>query len=286
MVNIGQYNRLAVVKRVDFGVYLDGGNGVEILLPEKYVESSVNIGDEVDVFIYTDSEDRLIATTERPYAKVGEFAFLQVSQVNEIGAFLDWGISGKDLLVPFSEQKSRMLRGGIYPVYVYLDVATKRVAASTKIDKFLGNKVPRYKRGDNVRALVLRHEDPGYRVIVDNLFKGIIYDSDVYEAIEVGETIDAHVRQVRPDGKIDLSPGPDAASRVKVLAEKIYYLADAANGTMPLSDSSTPEEIKSVLQCSKKDFKKAVGFLMKNGLVSQADGRLTLTGTWSEKIAK
>ncbi|MDE6609002.1 MAG: GntR family transcriptional regulator, partial [Muribaculaceae bacterium] len=275
-----------VVKRVDFGVYLDGGNGVEILLPEKYVESSVNIGDEVDVFIYTDSEDRLIATTERPYAKVGEFAFLQVSQVNEIGAFLDWGISGKDLLVPFSEQKSRMLRGGIYPVYVYLDVATKRVAASTKIDKFLGNKIPRYKRGDNVRALVLRHEDPGYRVIVDNLFKGIIYDSDVYEAIEVGETIDAHVRQVRPDGKIDLSPGPDAASRVKVLAEKIYYLADAANGTMPLSDSSTPEEIKSVLQCSKKDFKKAVGFLMKNGLVSQADGRLTLTGTWSEKIAK
>ena len=179
-----------------------------------------------------------------------------------------------------------MLRGGIYPVYVYLDVATKRVAASTKIDKFLGNKIPRYKRGDNVRALVLRHEDPGYRVIVDNLFKGIIYDSDVYEAIEVGETIDAHVRQVRPDGKIDLSPGPDAASRVKVLAEKIYYLADAANGTMPLSDSSTPEEIKSVLQCSKKDFKKAVGFLMKNGLVSQADGRLTLTGTWSEKIAK
>ncbi|MDE6343221.1 MAG: GntR family transcriptional regulator, partial [Muribaculaceae bacterium] len=285
-VNIGQYNRLTVVKRVDFGVYLDGGNGVEILLPEKYVESSVNIGDEVDVFIYTDSEDRLIATTERPYAKVGEFAFLQVSQVNEIGAFLDWGISGKDLLVPFSEQKSRMLRGGIYPVYVYLDVATKRVAASTKIDKFLGNKIPRYKRGDNVRALVLRHEDPGYRVIVDNLFKGIIYDSDVYEAIEVGETIDAHVRQVRPDGKIDLSPGPDAASRVKVLAEKIYYLADAANGTMPLSDSSTPEEIKSVLQCSKKDFKKAVGFLMKNGLVSQADGRLTLTGTWSEKIAK
>lgn len=286
MVNIGQYNRLTVVKRVDFGVYLDGGNGVEILLPEKYVESSVNIGDEVDVFIYTDSEDRLIATTERPYAKVGEFAFLQVSQVNEIGAFLDWGISGKDLLVPFSEQKSRMLRGGIYPVYVYLDVATKRVAASTKIDKFLGNKIPRYKRGDNVRALVLRHEDPGYRVIVDNLFKGIIYDSDVYEAIEVGETIDAHVRQVRPDGKIDLSPGPDAASRVKVLAEKIYYLADAANGTMPLSDSSTPEEIKSVLQCSKKDFKKAVGFLMKNGLVSQFDGRLTLTGTWSEKIAK
>ena len=286
MVNIGQYNRLKVVRKVDFGAYLDGGNGVEILIPEKYVESSVAPGDEMDVFVYTDSEDRLIATTERPYAKVGEFAFLQVSQVNEVGAFLDWGISGKDLLVPFSEQKSRMLRGGIYPVYVYLDMASKRVAASTKLDKFLGNKIPNYRRGDNVRALVLRHEAPGYRVIVDNLFKGIIYDSDVYGEIEIGETVDAHVKQVRPDGKIDLSPGPDAASRVKALAEKIYYLADAGGGSMPLSDASTPEEIKSVLQCSKKDFKKAVGFLMKNSVMSQADGRLTIVAAWSEKIAK
>lgn len=286
MVNIGQYNRLKVVKRVDFGAYLDGGNGVEILLPEKYVEPTVQIGDELDVFIYTDSEDRLIATTERPFAKVGEFAFLQVSQVNEVGAFLDWGISGKDLLVPFSEQKSRMMRGGIYPVYVYLDMATKRVAASTKLDKFLGNTIPKYKRGDNVKALVIRHEDPGYRVIVDNLFKGIIYDSDLYSEIELGETIDAHVKQVRDDGKIDLSPGPDAASRVKVLAEKIYYLAEAANGIMPLSDASTPEEIKSLLQCSKKDFKKAVGFLLKNGIVSQSDGRLNVIAKWSDKIAQ
>ncbi|MDE6543113.1 MAG: GntR family transcriptional regulator [Muribaculaceae bacterium] len=286
MVNIGQYNRLKVVKRVDFGAYLDGGNGVEILLPEKYVDPTVKIGDELDVFIYTDSEDRLIATTERPFAKVGEFAFLQVSQVNEVGAFLDWGISGKDLLVPFSEQKTRMMRGGIYPVYVYLDMATKRVAASTKLDKFLGNTIPKYKRGDNVKALVLRHEDPGYRVIVDNLFKGIIYDSDLYTEIELGETIDAHVKQVRDDGKIDLSPGPDAASRVRVLAEKIYYLAEAANGIMPLSDASTPEEIKSMLQCSKKDFKKAVGFLLKNGIVSQSDGRLNVIAKWSDKITE
>lgn len=284
MVNIGRYNRLKVVKRVDFGAYLDGGNGVEILLPEKYVEPSVQIGDELDVFVYTDSEDRLIATTEKPFAKVGEFAFLQVSQVNEVGAFLDWGISGKDLLVPFSEQKTRMMRGGIYPVYVYLDMASKRVAASTKLDKFLGNTIPKYKRGDNVRALVLRHEEPGYRVIVDNLFKGIIYDSDIYNEIEVGETIDAHVKQVRDDGKIDLSPGRDVASRAKTLAQKIYYLAEAGNGVMPLSDSSTPEEIKSLLQCSKKDFKRAVGFLLKRGIVSQASGRLEVVAQWNDKI--
>jgi Uncharacterized protein conserved in bacteria len=163
---------------------------------------------------------------------------------------------------------------------------TKRVAASTKLDKFLGNTIPTYKRGDNVKALVLRHEDPGFRVIVDNLFKGIIYDSDLYGKIEIGETIDAHVKQVRPDGKIDLSPGPDAASRVRTLAEKIYYLADAANGTIPLSDASSPEQIKSMLQCSKKDFKKAVGFLLKNGIVSQGEGRLEIIAAWAEKAGK
>lgn len=283
MVNIGQYNTLSVVKKVDFGVYLDGGNGVEILLPEKYIESPLNPGDEIEVFIYTDSEDRLIATTEHPYATVGQFAFLQVSQVNDVGAFLDWGLT-KELLVPFREQKSRMLRGGIYPVYVYLDMATKRVAASAKIEKFLGNKIPQYKRGENVKALVVRHEDPGYRVIVDDMYWGILYDSDMFRELEIGETVDAHVKQVRPDGKIDLSPGPDAAVRTRELAEKIYYLADAGGGFIPLTDKSTPAEIKYLLQCSKKDFKKAVGFLLKNGIVVQEEGRIRIIAVWSDKV--
>lgn len=284
MVYIGQNNNLKIVRFVDFGAYLDGGNDVEILLPEKYVAPNAKIGDIVEVFVYTDSEDRLIATTEHPYAKVGEFAFLRVSQVNKVGAFLDWGIPGKDLLVPFSEQKARMCSGGVYPVYVYLDITTKRVVASTKLDKFLGNKIPKYKRGDNVKALILRYEEPGYRVIVDNLFKGIIYDSDIYGDVSIGDTVDAHVRLVRPDGKIDLSPGLDAASRVKALAKRIFAKADSEGGYLQISDASTPDEINRILKCSKKDFKKAVGFLLKNRIISQNNGRLHIVAAWPENV--
>ena len=145
MLKIGDYNTLKVVKTVDFGLYLDGGNGVEILLPAKFVTGNPVPGDEIEVFVYTDSEDRLISTTARPLARVGEFVFLTVKDTNRFGAFLEWGIMAKDLLVPFSEQRARMKTGGTYPVYVYLDDTTKRVVASAKIDKFLGNVIPDYK---------------------------------------------------------------------------------------------------------------------------------------------
>ena len=171
MIRIGKYNTLKVVKLVDFGVYLDGGEGQEILLPAKYIESPLNPGDEIKVFIYRDSEERLIATTEHPYAEVGEFAFLQVSAVNRVGAFLDWGLT-KQLLVPFSEQKVRLREGMVCLVYVYLDDVTKRIVASAKIEKFLGNKYPHYKVGDKVQALIYKHTELGYKAIVDNLFPG------------------------------------------------------------------------------------------------------------------
>ncbi|MDE6042643.1 MAG: GntR family transcriptional regulator, partial [Muribaculaceae bacterium] len=144
-LKIGKFNRLRVVKSVDFGVYLDGGEGREILLPGRFVPEGAKEGDELDVFIYTDSEDRLIATTDVPYAQAGDFAYLQVSQVNAAGAFLDWGILGKDLLVPFSQQRSRMRQGGVYLVYVYLDDASGRLVASAKTERFLGNTIPDYK---------------------------------------------------------------------------------------------------------------------------------------------
>ncbi len=179
MVKIGDYNRLAVTKIVDFGVYLDGGNGVEILLPAKYIEGSPEVGQELDVFVYTDSEDRLIATTEHPFARVGQFAFLEVVDVNKVGAFLDWGLS-KNILVPFSEQKSRMKEGGVYLVYVYLDNATKRVVATAKIEKYLGNVPAEYRRGQEVDALVWQHTPIGYRVIVDNLHNGMIYENELF----------------------------------------------------------------------------------------------------------
>ncbi|WP_302318507.1 S1-like domain-containing RNA-binding protein, partial [uncultured Duncaniella sp.] len=152
MVKIGKYNRLRIVKNVDFGAYLDGGDGVEILLPARYIETPLHKDDEIEVFIYRDNEGRLIATTEHPYAQVGEFAFLRVNDVNRMGAFLDWGLM-KQLLVPFSEQRMKLSKGMVVPVYVYLDDASQRIVASAKIEQFLGNKVPKYFLGEKVTAL-------------------------------------------------------------------------------------------------------------------------------------
>ncbi|MDE5594073.1 MAG: GntR family transcriptional regulator, partial [Muribaculaceae bacterium] len=193
MINIGKYNRLRVARFVDFGAYLTDDNGNDVLLPARYVPADAAVGDEIEVFVYNDSEDRPVAVTEHPFACVGEFAFLQVAQVNKIGAFLDWGVP-KHILVPFSEQRIRMEEGGIYPVYVYLDHITKRVVASAKLEKFLGNVMPEYRVGDKVNALVWQHTPIGYKVIVDNLFQGMIYDNEVYAPLEIEQTITAYVK--------------------------------------------------------------------------------------------
>lgn len=283
MLKIGEYNKLTIARFVDFGAYLEDTDGNEVLLPQRYLENDMRVGDTREVFIYTDSEDRPVATTERPFVKAGEFAFLEVADVNTTGAFLDWGLP-KNLLVPYKEQKSRMRKGGVYLVYVYTDKASGRVVASAKIEKFLGNRFPRYKRGDKVEALVYAHDEVGYRVIVDNLFQGMIYESDIFKNIEIGQTMTARVNKIRDDGKIDLVPGADTGERVRELAEKFYYLTDAAGGQSSLNDDSTPAEIKTVLQCSKKDFKKAVGFLLKNGIIEMTDGGIRLIAKWEDKL--
>lgn len=282
-MKIGEYNKLKIARFVDFGAYLEDADGNEVLLPARYIDGEFRQGDMIDVFVYTDSEDRPVATTERPFVTSGEFAFLEVADVNSTGAFLDWGLP-KNLLVPYKEQKSRMRKGGVYLVYVYTDKTSGRVAASAKIEKFLGNKFPAYVRGDKVKALVYAHEEPGYRVIVDNLYQGMIYENDLFKNIEIGQTMTARVNKVRDDGKIDLVPGSDTGERVRELAEKFYYLTDAAGGQSALTDDSTPAEIKTVLQCSKKDFKKAVGFLLKNGLIKMEEGGITLIAKWDDKV--
>lgn len=263
MVKIGKYNRLKVVKLVDFGAYLDGGEGIEILLPAKYIESSLEPGDELEVFIYRDSEERLVATTEHPFAQVGEFAYLQVSAVNRVGAFLDWGLT-KQLLVPFSEQTVKLREGMICLVYVYLDDVTKRIVASAKIDKFLGNKYPAYKIGDKVEALVYKHTDLGYKAIVDNLYHGMVYENDLYAPLVIEEKVTAYVKRVREDGKIDLTMSGANDGRIEKLAKDIIArLKEEPGGFLPLSDNSSPESIKAIFNCSKKDFKKAIGNLYK-----------------------
>lgn len=262
-MKIGRLNRLKVNRLVDFGAYLDGGNEEEILLPAKFIKEDLVPGDEVDVFVYTDSEDRLIATTRKPKAMVGEFAYMEVVQVNKIGAFLDWGIEAKDLLVPYREQKTDMREGGVYLVYVYLDHATQRIAASAKINKFVGNVIPHYKKGDKVEALVYEHTPIGFRCIVDNLYHGMIYDNETYADVRVGDKITAYVKNVRDDMKIDLMTVDRADRRTNELGSKILDELKKKGGQLPYSDKSSPEEIQSAFACSKRDFKKAIGHLYK-----------------------
>jgi len=279
MVKIGKYNSLKVVKNVDFGAYLDGGEGVEILLPSRYIGAPLHPGDDIEVFVYRDNEGRLIATTEHPFAEVGEFAFLQVTDVNRTGAFLDWGLM-KELLLPYSEQTMRLGPGMIIPVYVYLDDATQRVVASAKIDKHLGNKIPRYHQGEAVKALVLKHTEIGYKCIVDNLFHGLIYESDLYRPLEIGKTVTAYVKNVRDDGKIDLLMAGADDGRIDALADTIVKRLKGEPGRyLPLSDSSSPEAIRHTFACSKKDFKKAIGKLYRQHLISIADDGITLLGS-------
>lgn len=268
MVKLGCYNTLEVVKVVDFGLYLNGGNGVEILLPTRYIKGEPQVGEKLEVFIYIDSEGRLIATTEHPYAQVGDFAYLEVVDVNKVGAFLDWGLPTKHLLCPFREQKIRMTPGRTYLVYIYLDDNSKRIVASAKIEKFLGNTIPEYRNGQEVKVLVYKHTDLGYKAIVDNQYGGMIYDNELFRPLEIGEVVIAYIKQVRPDGKIDLTLSGKASDRIEQLAEQLMDYIISCGGVTPLCDKSTPEEIKKALACSKKDFKKAAGALYKSGKIN------------------
>lgn len=275
MVEIGKFNELSIVKFVDFGAYLDGGNGVEILLPQKYVTSDMKVGDEIKVFIYNDSEDRLVAVTEEPKAIVGDFAFLQVSEVNQVGAFLEWGLP-KDLLVPFREQKVRMEKGRYYIVYVYVDDNSKRIVASAKLDKFLDNTLPQYKDGDMVNILVTKKTDLGYKVIVDNLFWGMIYHNEIFSPVNIGEHHQGHVKNIRSDGKIDILLGSKNKERVSDLTQILTSYMKEHDDCMPFNDASSPDDIKEIFHCSKKDFKKAIGQLLKKGEIEIHESGISL----------
>ena len=203
-IELGKINRLKVVKFVDFGLYLDGGREGEILLPSRYVPEGVQVGDEIDVFLYLDSEERLIATTEKPKAMVGDFAFLQVAWVNNFGAFLDWGLM-KDLFVPFREQKMKMQKGRSYIVHLHIDEESYRIMASAKVERYLSKEMPPYAEGDEVEILVWQKTDLGFKVIVDNRFGGLLYDSELFRHLQVGDRSKAYIKQVRPDGKLDVT---------------------------------------------------------------------------------
>lgn len=253
-MKLGNYNTLKINRKVDFGVYLDAGDGVEILLPGKYLSDNVRVGDEVDVFVYKDSEDRLIATTEHPFAVVGEMAYLTVSQVNEIGAFLDWGLQ-KELLVPYSEQRQKMRKGKTYLVYIYVDDATQRIVGTAKIEKYVGNLLPKYHRGDKVDCIFYKQTEIGYRVIVDNAHYGMLYYDEVHGEIDEENHFAAFVKGVREDGKIDLTLSDKVENRVSALAERIMKFISINGGVMTITDKTNPDIIASTFSCSKKDFR-------------------------------
>jgi predicted RNA-binding protein (virulence factor B family) len=269
MIQVGEYNELEVVKELDFGIYFRDGD-VEILMPTKWIPEGTKIGDKLNVFVFRDSDDRLIATTVKPFAIADTFAFLEAKQVNEIGAFMYWGMD-KDLLVPFREQAQRMEAGKSYVVFVYLDEETDRLVGSTKLSRFIIREDVEVQEGDIVDLLIYSETDLGYNAIVNDLYTGLIYKNEIYEAIRVGDKIQGYVKRVREDEKIDLSLQKSGFELVDDVKWRILKLIKEQNGVLALTDNSTPEEIKSKLQISKKAFKKAIGALYRERLVKLTD---------------
>lgn len=268
MIELGKTNKLQIIKQVDFGMYLDGGEQAgEILLPAKYVPEGVGIGDFIDVFLYLDQEERLVATTEKPFAQVGDFAYLEVAWVNNYGAFLDWGLM-KDLFVPFREQKKKMQKDNSYIVHIHLDPESYRIMASAKIERFLDSSFPKYRVGDEVDILVWQKTDLGLKVIVDNRFAGLLYDDQVFKPLHTGDKAKAYVSQVRPDGKIDLLLSRPGIAAAKDFSDELLQYLKVNGGHTVLGDKSPAEDIYEVFGVSKKVFKKAVGDLYKRRLIA------------------
>lgn len=273
-LQLGKFNRLTVARRAEQGLYLSGGPE-DILLPNRYIPEGAEIGDEIDVFVYLDNEERLVATTEHPYAEVGDFAWLEVAWVNQFGAFLDWGLM-KDLFVPFREQKMKMQKGRSYLVHIHLDPETYRIMASAKVERYLSNDYPPYHGGDEVDALIWQKTDLGFKVVVDNQFAGLLFDDEIFRELHNGDRLRAYVKQVRPDGKIDLSLQRKGQRAVKDFSEILLEHLQTHGGRTALGDKSPADEIYAVFGVSKKVFKKAVGDLYRRRLIVIADDGISL----------
>lgn len=267
MIEIGNYNTLKIIKILSFGAYLDGGNGLEILLPTRYVPQDAKINDTVKVFIYHDNEGRLIATTAKPLAIAGEFQFMEVKSVNKTGAFLEWGLM-KDLLVPFKEQKMPMKEGKWYLVYVHVDHVTKRIVASARIDKYLDNTIPNYTFNQEVDLLVADETEIGYKVIINNTHWGLVYRNEIFQRLEKGDHLKGYIKEVRDDEKIDVSLTPLGYQKVEGIASIILESLKAQGGFIAVHDKSEPDLIYSLFRCSKKAFKQAIGSLYKQKLIT------------------
>lgn len=271
MIRVGQFNKLLISKEVPFGMYLSGEEWGEILLPNKVVPKGAGVNDWVNVFIYFDSEDKIIATTARPRIQVGKCAFLRVVDVNNVGAFLDWGLD-KDLLVPKSEQRRPMEQGKSYLVYAKTD-NQGRIIASSKIDYFLDKTPSCFHLGDEVNLLVAETTPLGRKVIINDSHWGLIHQTDIFQNLNYGEKIRGYIKQVREDGKIDVVLRKSGAENIHHLTQRILEMLQKKDGFLPLHDKSSPMEIQQAFGESKKNFKSAIGALYKQGkIIIEIDG--------------
>lgn len=272
MIELGNYNVLKVLRKTSVGLFLGDEEGTTVLLPNKYVPENVAIEEEMEVFCYLDSEERPVATTLRPFIKRNEFAFLRVAQVNEFGAFLDWGLE-KHLLVPYREQRPPMLEGQWYVVYCYLDPKSFRLVASNRLERFLDNTNLQLTQGEEVRLMVTRSTDLGWELIVNEKHKGLVYKDDVFQKIGIGDKLLGYVKKIRDDQNLDITLQPLGHLKLEPSAQKIYSMLTVNDGFLKLHDRSDPQEIKDILQMSKKTFKKAIGILYKaRKIVIKEDG--------------
>ena len=283
MIKLGDWNELKIKRFTEHGAQLDGGSVGKILMPARYVQRNMRLGQMVTVFVYLDQSDRLVATTETPLARVGDFAFLEVAWVNEHGAFLNWGLM-KDLFVPFSEQKMRMEQGRSYLVHIHIDEETHRIVASAKVERYLQEPARKeYYRGRDVEVLLWHKTPLGFKVIVDNAYPGLIYDNQIYTELHSGERHIGQVITLREDGRMDVALGRIGKGRFRDFAEQLRdELATAPDGRLPFNDHSSAEEIAERFGVSKKTFKRAVGTLYRNREITIEESGIALTAPKSE----
>lgn len=283
-MRVGEYNYLTILRATSVGMYLGDEEGNDVLLPHKYIPENAQIGQNIEVFIYRDSEDRLIATTLKPLILLNQFAVLEVVAATQFGAFLDWGLE-KDLFVPFKEQNHKLQKGQWVPVFLYLDEQTDRVVASAKVHKYFKNlDGVNLDEGQEVDLLVFEKTELGHNVIVNNLYKGLVYENETFRRLAWGDITKGFVKLIRDEGKIDISLQPLGFLKTlepnqKAILDKLQQ----SGGTLNLSDNSDPIEIQEVLEMSKKAFKKAIGVLYKDKKIQIKDDSIVLIQTSANK---
>ena len=273
MIELGKFNRLEILRQTSVGLFLGDDTGEEVLLPNKYSPEKFNIGDTIEAFVYRDHEERKIATTLTPKILLHEFALLKVNAVDSIGAFMDWGLE-KDLLVPFKEQRQRMVAGRWYVVFMDMDHETDRLFGTNKIEKKLHNDFLSVKEGDEVDLLVFHKTELGYSVIVNNMHKGLVYENEVFRKLNIGDTLKGYIKKIRENNKIDVSLRPQGYGKYNDSnSETIYQMLLENDGFLAFGDGSSPDEIHARFGMSKKEFKKAIGALYKDRkIILEPDG--------------